>query len=86
MEAEKTNGIGKKEKAAILTLDRFSKTGFEKVMKKYKLDAVVMPDWDFSRVLANGGYPGVAVLAGYGKDGPFGISFGGLKRLRAQVD
>ncbi|KAI4317443.1 hypothetical protein L6164_025310 [Bauhinia variegata] len=78
LQAEKTNGIGEKEKAALQNLETLS-IGFEKIMKKKKLDAVVLPTYMFAHVLAIGGYPGVTVPAGYGKDGPFGILFGGLK-------
>ncbi|KAI4344881.1 hypothetical protein L6164_012065 [Bauhinia variegata] len=77
--AQGTNGIGQKEKAALLTLETLSKTGFEKIMKENNLDAVVLPTSKFHHVLAVGGYPGVTVPAGYGKAGPFGILFGGLK-------
>ncbi|XP_058731771.1 probable amidase At4g34880 [Vicia villosa] len=79
LEAEKTNGIGKAEKHALLNMTRWSRNGFEKVMKRNKLDAVVTPFADFSGILAIGGYPGVIVPAGYEKGMPFGICFGGLK-------
>ncbi|KAI4334867.1 hypothetical protein L6164_013575 [Bauhinia variegata] len=78
LQAEETNGIGEKEKAALQTLETLS-TGFEKIMKENKLDAVVLPTNTFAHVLAIGGYPGVIVPAGYGLNGPFGILFGGLK-------
>ncbi|KAI4317432.1 hypothetical protein L6164_025300 [Bauhinia variegata] len=78
LQAEKTNGIGEKEKAALQNLETLS-IGFAKIMKENKLDAVVLPTYRFAHVLAIGGYPGVTVPAGYGKDGPFGILFGGLK-------
>ncbi|CAI8618536.1 unnamed protein product [Vicia faba] len=77
--AEKTNGIGKVEEQALLNMTRWSENGFEKVMKRNKLDAVVTPFSSFSSVLAIGGYPGVSVPAGYEKGIPFGICFGGLK-------
>ncbi|XP_050896473.1 probable amidase At4g34880 [Lathyrus oleraceus] len=77
--AEKTNGIGKVEEQALLNLTRWSQNGFEKVMKRYKLDAVVTPFSSFSSILGIGGYPGVSVPAGYEKGEPFGICFGGLK-------
>ncbi|KAK7247026.1 hypothetical protein RIF29_41902 [Crotalaria pallida] len=79
LEAQKTNGIGKKEKQALLNLTRYSKNGFEKLMIQNKLDAVVVPGPYFSRILAIGGYPGVIVPAGYEEGVPFGICFGGLK-------
>jgi amidase len=79
LEAEKTNGIGKAEKQALLNMTRSSLSGFEKLMKRNKLDAVVTPFYSFSSILAIGGYPGVSVPAGYDKGVPFGICFGGLK-------
>ncbi|KAK7247025.1 hypothetical protein RIF29_41901 [Crotalaria pallida] len=80
LEAQKTNGIGKRENQALLNMTRYSKNGFEKLMIRNKLDAVVVPGWILSRILAIGGYPGVNVPAGYDNKGkPFGISFGGLK-------
>ncbi|XP_027191798.1 probable amidase At4g34880 isoform X2 [Cicer arietinum] len=79
LQAEKTNGIGKAEKQALLNMTRLSKNGFEKLMKRKKLDAVVTPFSSFSNILAIGGYPGVSVPAGYEKNEPFGICFGGLK-------
>jgi len=79
VQAEKTNVFGKAEKEALLNMSRWSKNGFEKLMKINKLDAVVTPFWSFSHILAIGGYPGVSVPAGYEKDQPFGICFGGLK-------
>ncbi|XP_057428749.1 probable amidase At4g34880 [Lotus japonicus] len=77
--AEKTNGMGKEEEQALLNMTRLSQNGFEKLMKKNKLDAVVIPSYLFSSILAIGGYPGVIVPAGYKEGVPFGISFGGLK-------
>ncbi|CAL0306343.1 unnamed protein product [Lupinus luteus] len=79
LEAEKTNGIGKTENEVLLNLKTLSQNGFEKVMIRNKLDAVVVPGPNFSRILAIGGYPGVIVPAGYEKGVPFGISFAGLK-------
>ncbi|XP_060676169.1 probable amidase At4g34880 isoform X2 [Ziziphus jujuba] len=83
--AEATNGIGYAEKAALSSIARLSKNGFEKVMKKDKLDALVAgggrstPFAILSTPLALGGFPGIIVPAGY-KDGvPFGICFGGLR-------
>ncbi|KAD7117592.1 hypothetical protein E3N88_04860 [Mikania micrantha] len=78
--AEKTNGIGKLEKEALMNLTKASKYGFEKVMIDNKLDALVTPYAQSSSVLAIGGYPGISVPAGYDKNGdPYGICFGGLK-------
>ena len=64
----------------MLKLTRFSRNGFEKLMKKHKLDAMVAPTADIIHVLAIGGFPGIDVPAGYDRKGvPFGICFGGLK-------
>ncbi|KAI9114883.1 hypothetical protein K1719_013896 [Acacia pycnantha] len=79
VEAEKTNGMGKIESEALSNMTRLSKNGFEKLMKKNKLDAVTIPGSIFSHVLAIGGYPGIIVPAGYNKDKPFGICFAGLR-------
>jgi len=52
----------------------------EKLMREHRLDAIVAPNSDASSVLAIGGYPGIAVPAGYDRVGiPFAICFGGLK-------
>ena len=78
--AEKTNGIGARERAAIQRLKERSTNGLEKLMKEHQLDAIVAPNSDASSVLAVGGYPGIAVPAGYDGQGvPFAICFGGLK-------
>lgn len=78
--AEATNGIGDEEKAALANLERLTRDGFEKLVKRYKLDALVTPGADIAPVLAIGGFPGINVPAGYDKKGvPFGINFGGLK-------
>ncbi|KAI8027289.1 putative amidase [Camellia lanceoleosa] len=80
LESEKTNGIGEVEKKALLILTVASKYGFERLMRKYKLDALVTPLSKGSRVLAIGGYPGIDVPAGYNEGGtPYGICFGGLR-------
>ena len=80
MAAEATNGIGPKERAAIRRLDEISTDGLEKLMREHRLDAIVAPNSDASSVLAIGGYPGIAVPAGYDRVGiPFAICFGGLK-------
>lgn len=77
--AEATNGIGPKEKKALSEMAKWSRDGFEKVMKENKLDAIVTPNSYFSNVLAIGGFPGITVPAGYDEQGvPFGICFGGL--------
>lgn len=78
--AEKTNGIGTRERAAIRRLREISTNGLEKLMKERRLDAIVAPNSDASSVLAVGGYPGIAVPAGYDEQGvPFAICFGGLQ-------
>ncbi|MED6113761.1 hypothetical protein PIB30_073860 [Stylosanthes scabra] len=79
VEAQKTSGIGKQLNGALLNMTRLCKNGFEKLMRRNKLDAVVTPFSSFSSILAIGGYPGVLVPAGYEKGAPFGICFGGLK-------
>lgn len=78
--AEQTNGIGTRERAAIRRLREISTNGLEKLMKEHRLDAIVAPNSDASSVLAVGGYPGIAVPAGYDEQGvPFAICFGGLQ-------
>ncbi|CAL5043241.1 unnamed protein product [Urochloa decumbens] len=84
--AEKTNGIGARERAAIRRLKEISANGLEKLMKEHRLDAIVAPTNRDAvsvlaiSVLAVGGYPGIAVPAGYDKEGvPIGILFGGLR-------
>lgn len=78
--AEATNGIGKKEKAALAIMQILNREGFVKLMRKNKLDALVTPTNIVSRILAIGGFPGVVVPAGFNSNGhPFGLVFGGLK-------
>ncbi|KAF8700787.1 hypothetical protein HU200_034144 [Digitaria exilis] len=78
--AEKTNGIGAKERAALRRLHEISTNGLERMMKEHQLDAIVAPNHNAGGVLAIGGHPGIAVPAGYDKQGiPFGICFGGLR-------
>ncbi|XVF45488.1 hypothetical protein PTKIN_Ptkin02bG0210600 [Pterospermum kingtungense] len=80
LEAEATNGIGKKEKEALLNLAKMSRDGFEKLMIDNKLDALLTPFASSSYILARGGYPGIIVPAGYDAEAmPFGLCFGGLK-------
>ncbi|CAH8306797.1 unnamed protein product [Eruca vesicaria subsp. sativa] len=80
LEAEATNGMGDKEKEALLSMKEVSRNGIEKLMKEKKLDAIVTDGFMLSSVLAIGGYPGINVPAGYDSEGvPFGISFGGLR-------
>ena len=78
--AENTNGIGSVERAAIRRLKELSADGLEKLMKEQRLDAIVAPNNDASRLLAIGGHPGIVVPAGYDKQGvPFGLCFAGLQ-------
>ncbi|KAL5791159.1 hypothetical protein ACOSQ2_006047 [Xanthoceras sorbifolium] len=78
--AQAANGIGNTEKAALLSVAKLSRDGFEKVMTENKLDALVTPQAMIAPVLAIGGFPGINVPAGFDSEGvPFGISFGGLK-------
>ncbi|KAJ1407326.1 Amidase signature domain [Sesbania bispinosa] len=82
LQAQETNEIfGEAHNQSLLNLRRLCQNGFEKLMTRNKLDAIVTPGGpSLSRLLAIGGYPGVNVPAGYEKDNvPFGISFGGLK-------
>ncbi|RLN33817.1 hypothetical protein C2845_PM03G07200 [Panicum miliaceum] len=49
-------------------------------MREHRLDAIVAPNSDASSVVAVGGYPGIAVPAGYHREGvPFAVCFGGLR-------
>lgn len=78
--SEETDGFGEDERKAVEILQNLSENGFEKLMKKNELDAMVTPGSRAIAVLAIGGYPAITVPAGYGTDGtPFGIGFGGLK-------
>jgi amidase len=78
--AEKTQGIGSAERAAIQRLEELSANGLEKLMKENQLDAIVAPDSAASSLLAIAGHPGIVVPAGYAEAGvPFGICFGGLQ-------
>ncbi|CAH8380100.1 unnamed protein product [Eruca vesicaria subsp. sativa] len=80
LEAEATNGIGEKEKAALQKMEELSRNGIEKLMTELELDAIVTLRSTMSHILAIGGYPGINVPAGYDSDGvPFGITFGGLR-------
>ncbi|KAJ9189602.1 hypothetical protein P3X46_000876 [Hevea brasiliensis] len=84
--SEMTNGLGKEENKAVKFMKKLSKKGFEKMMKEYKLDAMVTLGWTASTVLAIGGYPAITVPAGYGSNGmPFGIFFGGLKGMEPKL-
>ncbi|CAK9315342.1 unnamed protein product [Citrullus colocynthis] len=81
IQSEKTDGFGEKEKKAMETMANLSRNGFEKLMRENELDAIITRGSGCVSVLAIGGYPGITVPAGYGKDDgmPFGICFGGLK-------
>ncbi|KAF4383691.1 hypothetical protein F8388_014191 [Cannabis sativa] len=81
--AEATKGI---DKAVLGTLERQTRNGFVKLMRRYKLDALVAcagPSFPLlpiiSTILAIGGFPGITVPAGYLGEVPFGLFFGGLK-------
>ncbi|KAF2932864.1 probable amidase At4g34880 [Oryza sativa Japonica Group] len=78
--AQKTNGIGPVEKAAIQRLNELSADGLENLMRMHQLDAIVTPNSHASSFFAIGGMPAITVPAGYDGHGvPFGICFGGLK-------
>lgn len=78
--AQKTNGIGPVEKAAIQRLNELSADGLENLMRMHQLDAIITPNSDASSFFAIGGMPAITVPAGYDGHGvPFGICFGGLK-------
>ncbi|OMO92849.1 Amidase [Corchorus olitorius] len=78
--AQATNGIGANELAALANLENLTKNGFEKLMKDYKLDALVTPRSDISPVYAIGQFPAIIVPAAYDNTGvPIGLCFGGLK-------
>ncbi|KAF0892415.1 hypothetical protein E2562_015477 [Oryza meyeriana var. granulata] len=78
--AQKTNGIGPVEKAAIQRLNELSADGLEKLIRTHQLDAIVTPNFYASSFFAIGGLPAITVPAGYDDQGvPFGICFGGLK-------
>lgn len=84
--AEKTDGIGSVERAAIQRLKELSENGLEKLMKEHGLDAIVTPNSDSSGLLAIGGHPGIVVPAGYRDEGiPFAICFGGLQGFEPRL-
>ncbi|KAL4187790.1 hypothetical protein AMTRI_Chr09g20880 [Amborella trichopoda] len=68
-------------KRAISNLKELSRNGIVNVMREKKLDAILAPaNTPVYTNLANGGYPGITVPAGYDEEGvPFGICFGGLR-------
>ncbi|KAJ8572182.1 hypothetical protein K7X08_008693 [Anisodus acutangulus] len=77
--AEATNEIGDKELKALKNLSRLTNEGYVKLMKKYKLDALVTAGPGVAAVLAIGGFPAISVPAAYDKGVPIGICFSGLK-------
>eukprot|EP01018_Ginkgo_biloba_P037546 Gb_24947 [translate_table: standard] len=86
LQAENTYGLNSKAyKEAVEKLSLLTKIGIDKVLKGYKLDALVAPtigatmrpDGIITTVLAIAGYPGITVPAGYTEGVPFGICFGG---------
>ncbi|XP_060168586.1 probable amidase At4g34880 [Lycium barbarum] len=77
--AEATNGIGETELKALRNLSRLTRDGFQKLMKKYKLDALVTGGPGVAAVLAIGGFPAISMPAAYDKGVPIGICFSGLK-------
>ncbi|CAI0452281.1 unnamed protein product [Linum tenue] len=86
VEAEKTNGMGEKEMEAVQLMEDLSRRGFEELMRRNELDAMVTFGSDVTAVLAIGGYPGISVPAGYDSNGkPFGVVFGGLKGTEAKL-
>lgn len=77
--AESTNGIGETEIKALRNLSRLTRSGFVKLMNKYKLDALVTAGSSVAAVLSIGGFPAISVPAAYDKRVPIGICFSGLK-------
>ncbi|OIT28246.1 hypothetical protein A4A49_23833 [Nicotiana attenuata] len=77
--AEITNGIGVTELKALRNLSRLTRDGFQKLMERYKLDALVTAGSDVAAVVAIGGFPAITVPAAYDKEVPIGICFSGLK-------
>ncbi|KAJ7978584.1 Amidase [Quillaja saponaria] len=67
------------EKVVLANLATLTNSGFVKLITKNKQDALVTPGDIKARILAIRGFPGISVPAGYTKDGPLGICFGGLK-------
>ncbi|GLJ13023.1 hypothetical protein SUGI_0203510 [Cryptomeria japonica] len=79
LQSQNTSGLKAQPYKKALKIDRMlTKTGIEKVLKSYKLHALVSMNLQISSVLAIAGYPGISVPAGYDTKGvPFGIIFGG---------
>lgn len=70
------NAVAYKE--ALEKIHSVKESGIDKVLKAYKLDALVTPTNTITSILAIAGYPGITVPAGYNEFGvPFGICFGG---------
>lgn len=78
--ASEMTKFGEAQIEAIKKMEQLSKEGFEKTMKKKRLDGLVTLGFRASAMLDIGGYPAITVPAGYEESGmPFGICFGGLK-------
>ncbi|GLJ13756.1 hypothetical protein SUGI_0219570 [Cryptomeria japonica] len=78
LQSQNTTGLKAQPYIKALKRNRMlTKTGIDKVLKSYKLDALVS-SLQSTSVLAIAGYPGISVPAGYDSNGvPFGIIFGG---------
>lgn len=87
LEAQKTlNFNAKGYKKSLKKVDSITKNGIDKVLKDYKLDALVTLDDSIIGILAIAGYPGITVPAGYNKLGvPFGLYFGGVRGSEATL-
>jgi amidase len=79
--AQNTSIINAKTyKQALKNVHNVTKNGIHKVLKAYKLDALVAPNNIITSILAIAGYPAINVPAGYDELGvPFGICFGGRR-------
>lgn len=79
LHSQNTSGLKADEyKKALKTERTLTETGIDKVLKSYKLHALVSTSLQMTSVLAIAGYPGISVPAGYDTSGvPFGIIFGG---------
>lgn len=80
VQADLTNGINETVQEALANMERFSKNGFENLMKENQLDALIYVGQKYVPFLGVGGYPAITVPAGYNSENmPLGICFGGLK-------
>eukprot|EP00253_Pinus_taeda_P005525 PITA_05525 len=79
LESQKTSNFNAEAyKKSLKKIHLITKNGIDKVLKDYKLDALVTLDDSITYILAIAGYPGISVPAGYNKKGvPFGLYFGG---------